>query len=139
VLSTTVQTASMGPLPRAVPAVVSPDSGRVAGDSVPTGDDVALVRLVGLWSFHGDGQSARKTARSRWPDAEPIPRRWGTMPHPLLLFEQLAALAARRGEHVFHRSKRNSGRPLADAVEADLPPPDTWTESGQTPILFAII
>ena len=89
-----------------------------------SGLDVALVRLVGLWPFHGDGQFAPRLAHGRWLVTEPVPRRWGTMPYRLLLIEQLAGLAARRGEHVFHSGgKRNSGRPLADAVEANLPPP----------------
>src|SRR5665647_13763 len=47
---------------------------------------------------------------------------WGREPNPLLLFEQLSVLAARGREHVFHRRERDSGRTLADAVEANPPP-----------------
>ena len=79
-----------------------------------SGLDVALVRLVGLWPFHGDGQFAPRLAHGRWLVTEPVPKRWGMVPYRLLLIEQLAGLAARRGEHVFHSGgKRNSGRPLA--------------------------
>ena len=111
----------------------------MTGGSVAIGDDVALAWLVNcMRSIHGDAQFASKPVRHRWPVAEPVPRRGGALPYPLLLVKHLSGLAGRRGEQVVHYGERGRARPLALRIHpralAAVRPRPTLAANGRTAI-----